>query len=266
MIHVARELGRTGARDALCRGLACALLGAALIGYLAPVAASERIEVTEPYLELRTGPGLGYPVTFVVQRGDAVDLLLRRTDWIKLRHPASGREGWAHREALDRLLAGGGPQKSLRDELLESALQRRVELGGAFGSLKSQPATRFTGAVRLLDTLAVQGTLGQVYAGWAGTEYWTIGLVSEPWSDQRWSPFFAIAGGRINGMPAGSNATTATTAATVNAKLGSATLGLKRYLNDHVTLQLDYTIHTSFIGGNRIREQRAPHFGLTYLF
>ena len=36
--------------------------------------------VAEPYLELHTGPGRGYPVTQVVARGDSIDVLFRRTE------------------------------------------------------------------------------------------------------------------------------------------------------------------------------------------
>ena len=54
-----------------------------------------RVTVAEPYLEMHTGPGRGYPVFNVVERGDEVELLKRRTEWFKVRD-ARGREGWVH--------------------------------------------------------------------------------------------------------------------------------------------------------------------------
>src|ERR1700676_1595803 len=57
--------------------------------------------VTQPYLELHTGPGRGYPVTQVVARGEAVDVLFRRTDWFKVR-TERGVEGWASARELTR--------------------------------------------------------------------------------------------------------------------------------------------------------------------
>ena len=47
--------------------------------------------VAEPYLELKTGPGRGYPVTQVVARGEAVDVLFRRTDYFKVRTERDGK-------------------------------------------------------------------------------------------------------------------------------------------------------------------------------
>ena len=44
-----------------------------------------QVFISEPYLELSTGPGRGYPVFHVVERDASVDVLYRRTDWFKVR-------------------------------------------------------------------------------------------------------------------------------------------------------------------------------------
>ena len=68
--------------------------------------------VTQPYLELHTGPGRGYPVTQVVARGESVDVLFRRTDWFKVR-TERGVEGWASaRELTLATLADGSRFRS----------------------------------------------------------------------------------------------------------------------------------------------------------
>ena len=60
-----------------------------LAGICAPAVSAAReylqLFVTEPYLELHTGPGRGYPVFNVVPRDASVDVLFRRTDWFKVR-------------------------------------------------------------------------------------------------------------------------------------------------------------------------------------
>ena len=38
------------------------------------------VSVADPYLELRTGPGRGFPVVQVVERGETVEVETRRTD------------------------------------------------------------------------------------------------------------------------------------------------------------------------------------------
>ena len=53
------------------------------------------VTVADPFLELRTGPGRGYPVVHVVERGETVRVDARRTDWFQV-VDAGGREGWVH--------------------------------------------------------------------------------------------------------------------------------------------------------------------------
>src|SRR4030095_6837419 len=82
--------------------MACAaLVAAGLITSPAAHAAAEpeRLKLADPYLELHTGPGRGFPVFFVVQREDWVVVQLRYTDWYKVR-TEGGKEGWVHRSQL----------------------------------------------------------------------------------------------------------------------------------------------------------------------
>ena len=46
---------------------------------------TERLQVTDPYIELRTGPGRGFPVFFVTKRGDFIEIELRHTDWYRVK-------------------------------------------------------------------------------------------------------------------------------------------------------------------------------------
>ena len=92
----------------MTRGLRFALL----LGALPPVAtlaaaAPPGVVVQDPYLEFHSGPGRGYPVFHVVDRGESVALLRRRTDWIKVR-AEDGLEGWVNREQLERTLSPTG--------------------------------------------------------------------------------------------------------------------------------------------------------------
>ena len=79
-----------------------------LIGLLPLIVLAEediqQVQVSAPYIELHTGPGSGYPVDYVVERGEWVSILKRRTDWFKTR-TRSGKEGWV---SLLQMKAGRG--------------------------------------------------------------------------------------------------------------------------------------------------------------
>jgi len=70
---------------------------------------SLELVVTQPYLEMHSGPGRGFPVVYVVGRDELVTVLYSRTEWYKVRAP-HGQEGWVRRADLAlTTLASGEP-------------------------------------------------------------------------------------------------------------------------------------------------------------
>ncbi|MCB1848079.1 MAG: SH3 domain-containing protein, partial [Halieaceae bacterium] len=91
----------------LCAALLVACLGALSARALAEDEAVLQSTVAQPYIDMRTQPGRGYPVFHVAERGDKLDLLFQRTDWIKVR-TAKGIEGWVHVNDIGRTLDARG--------------------------------------------------------------------------------------------------------------------------------------------------------------
>lgn len=88
----------------------------------------QEVVVADPYLELHTGPGRGYPVFHVVERGAAVEILKRRTDWFKVR-TEDRREGWVARRQMLKTLQPTGELTRLSDGTLEQFAAHRWEVG-----------------------------------------------------------------------------------------------------------------------------------------
>ena len=121
----------------------------------------ERLQVMDPYIELRTGPGRGFPIFFVVERNEWIEIELRHTDWFKVR-TAGGKEGWVDRMQLENTLTEAGSRKSFRDILLDDYLRRRLEFGGAVGHFDSDPMLKLWASYNIADTLALEVTAGEV--------------------------------------------------------------------------------------------------------
>lgn len=222
---------------------------------------AERLQVSEPYLELHTGPGRGYPVHFVVEQRQWVSVELRRTDWYRVR-AEGGQVGWVTRQQLATTLTEAGGGKSFRELLLDDFLARRVEFGGASGRFQSEPLLKLWLHVRLADTVGVELAAGQVQGLFSGTDFWHLSLSSEPWSDRRLSPFFAIGLGRFNNVPNRS----LVDAVPTNARLAQATLGLRWHLSERFTARLDGTLYTAFVSDSRTSEYRALTAGFGFFF
>lgn len=241
------------------------LLAAALIALAALLpahaAAAERVLVTDPYIELRTGAGRGYPIFHVAGRGEWVEILLRWTDWYKVR-TANGREGWVTRRQLETTLTELGAQKGFRDLLVDDYLSRKLEIGAGWGRFKEEPMLKVWSAYRFSESLNIEGTVGQVQGVFSGTDFWHMALNVEPWSDRRVSPYFGIGVGRFKNIPNQS----LVGAVNTSANLGTAGIGLRVYLTDRFLARVDYSVYTAFVGDTRSIEYRAITGGIAFFF
>jgi len=223
--------------------------------------ANERLQVTDPYLQMHTGPGRGFPVFNVVARGEWVEIELRHTDWYRVKSDG-GKVGWVPRSQLESTLTAGGARKSFRDVLVDDFLNRKVQLGAAYGRFKSEPMLKLWTSYRLSETLSLEGTVGQVQGVFSGTDFWHLDLTAEPWSDQRISPFLAVGVGKFRNFPnqslVGAN--------TTNAKMANAGIGVRYYLSDRFVVRADYSLYTVFVNDAKTSEYRAWTAGLAFFF
>lgn len=222
---------------------------------------ADRVVIADAFIELRTGPGRGYPVFFVAARGEQIDIELRHTDWFRVR-TAGDKVGWVHRRQLESTLTASGEQKRFRDILVDDYLSRKVQLGGAYGRFSSEPMLKVHGSYRLSETLHLEGTLGQVQGVFSGTDFWHLNLMAEPWSDKRFSPFFGIGVGRFRNFPNLS----LVGADTTSANLANAAIGVRYYLTDRFVLRADYSLFTVFVDDSRTTEYRAWTAGVSFFF
>jgi SH3 domain-containing protein len=222
---------------------------------------SEFVQIADPYIELRTGPGRGYPIFFVAPRSDWVEIELRHTDWFRVR-TEDGKVGWVSRQQLESTLTAAGGSKSFRDVLLDDYLTRKVQLGAAWGHFKAEPMLKVWTNYRLSETLSIEGTFGQVQGVFSGTDLWHVDLMIEPWSDKRLSPFFAVGLGKFKNFPNQS----LIGATTTDAKLGAARLGARYYLSERFVLTADYAFYTAFLSDQRSTEYRAWTAGVSFFF
>jgi Bacterial SH3 domain len=243
-----------------------ALVGLALLaGLLGPGVSSARaylqLFVTEPYLELHTGPGRGYPVFHVVARDESVDVLFRRTDWFKVR-TERGVEGWASLDDMQKtVLADGTP---FRFNLGDRAgfTNHRFELGVFAGEYGGANLISAYGSVSINTQLALEGALGQFLGRYSNGLTADIGLTHMILPEARWSPFLMIGLGEVHTEPKA----TLVQPQDRNEPTAYVGGGIRFYLTRRFFLRAEYKAHYIFTTRNQNEEVDEWKAGFAFFF
>jgi hypothetical protein len=162
----------------------------------APVKAS----IVEPFIELRTGPGRGYPVFYIAERGEQVDVLKERTDWYKVR-TRKGKEGWIFANDLAKTLGADGLPLGIALPDFDDYTRRTWEGGMLFGDFGGANVASLVGSYHFTRNLSVEADLSQFFGNFSNGYYATLNLVHQPFPEWRLSPFFALGGGIVDTQP-----------------------------------------------------------------
>jgi hypothetical protein len=158
------------------------------------------VTVADPYLELHTGPGAGYPIFHVIDRGEPVQIVMRRTDWFQVRGP-DGKEGWVDRAQMAGTLQPGGSQIEFDQADQQDFTDAKWEFGLMTGDFGGANIISLYGGYSLNPNVAIEvwgsQILGNFSNGWMGS----VNVVHETWPEWRISPFFTLGAGLVQTEP-----------------------------------------------------------------
>lgn len=220
-----------------------------------------QVQVVESYVGLHTGPGRGFPVAQVVERGERIDILLRRTDWFKVR-TLRGKEGWVARVDIESMLGQDGEPVRLRDIVYEDYRSRRYEAGFAGGLLENDTILMVRAGYRLHENLTGEFTIAQASGDFSSTQLYYASVLSEPFPEWRVSPFFSLGLGRFNNTPKA----TLVGSTKTDSNLANVAVGARAYLTRRFAVRADYRRHVVFIDENRITDYNELSLGFSLFF
>lgn len=158
------------------------------------------VKVADPFIEMRTGAGRGYPVFYIAQRGETVEVLKQRTDWIKVRN-SKGKEGWVSLDEMARTLTADGQQLAVAYPDFDAYKQRNWEGGLLAGSFGGADIVSVYGAYHFTRNLSAELEVAEYFGRFSNGLLGTVSLVHQPFPDWRISPFVTIGGGMIETKP-----------------------------------------------------------------
>ena len=246
----------------LCRGLVGVVLLALTPHRPAHAAEALQLFVREPYLELHTGPGRGYPVFNVVPREGSIDVLERFTDWFHVR-TEHGIEGWVSARDLTRTVHADGTPFVYEVGSRQEFTQHRAEFGlflyddyGGASGLSAYGAWSFN--PQLGAELSVGESLGKASDDTTAD----IGLV-HIFYPQGWaSPFATLGTGIVHVEPKA----TLVQPSDRTEQTAYAGGGVRVYLTRRFFLRGEYRAHMVFTRLNENQQVDEWKFGFAFFY
>jgi hypothetical protein len=236
------------------------LVQAAIIGS-AGAAGAYTVTVADPYLELHTGPGRGYPKFHVVERGEPVEIVKRRTDWFLVRE-ARGREGWVPRTQIELTLKHDGSKVEFAAATRQDFTDSRWEAGLLAGDFGGANIISAYSGYSLNRNVAVEvwgsHILGNFSNGWMAS----VNVLHETWPEWRISPFFTLGAGVIRTEPK----STIVQGEDRSDQVAHVGAGLRIYTTRRFMLRAEYKSYVTFTSRDDNEEVEEWKAGFAFFF
>lgn len=217
--------------------------------------------VSEPYLELHTGPGRGYPVSQVVIRGEALDVLMRRTEWFKVR-TERGVEGWANEHDLSQAKLADGSAFTLNLGDRAGFTSHRWETGIFGGAYQGATLISAYQSFSLTDHLKVEFSPSQFLGNLSNGYLLDLGFAHVFMPEWRFSPFVTLGGGYERIEP---KATLAQPVSSSN-QTGYVGIGVRYYLARRLFLRGEWREHEIFTNQNANEVRKEWKIGFAFFY
>ena len=219
------------------------------------------VKVADPYIEMHTGAGEGYPIFNVVDRGEFVEVIKRKTDWFKVR-TARGKIGWVKRAQMEKTLTPTGEPTEFVDAGLGDFTKRRWEMGLVGGTFNSVPVLTAYAGYALSATLSAEISASQASGDYSSSDLINFNLLSQPFSKWRYSPFFTLGMGQITTSPS----VTLIQARDSQDLIAHVGLGLKMYLTRRFIFRAEYKSYVGFSSDDDNEEFEEWKAGFAFFF
>jgi len=203
------------------------------------------LSIADPFIDLHSGAGSGYPIFYVIDRGEKIVILKRKTEWFKVR-AENGKEGWASKLQMQKTLLPSGQNLQITEATIQSYLERQWEIGVTSGQFQKAPVISLYAAYSFTENMSSEVTLAQSIGNVSSSNLLKINVLMLPFPEWQYSPFFTLGLGNIKVKP---NATLINPA-DKNNRMSQIGLGFKTWLSRRFILRFEMNDYVIFSANN----------------
>lgn len=219
------------------------------------------VKVADPFLEMHTGPSVGYPITNIVKRDETISIIKTRTQWYLIKTHKEF-EGWVHRSQLVKTLTLDNEEVAIKDVTQEDYLEHDWEMSVIGGEFDNIPMMTLSTSYAFTQNLSAELSLSQIVGDFSSRMIIGANVVHQPFPSWRISPYFSIGTGLIK---TSTRSTLALLKDTTDA-LANVSLGAKMYLTRRFLLRADVKKHIIFQSKDKNEEITSWQVGFAFFF
>lgn len=220
-----------------------------------------RVVVADPYIEMRSGPGSGYPVFHVADRGVPIEVVRRRTDWFEVR-TQRGVEGWVRADQLARTLEATGEPVAIEEPDWTDFEKRRWEMSLSLGDFDGASSIALTAGYRLSANLSAEVLVADLSGDYSDGWLAGVRLVHTPFPEWRVAPYLLLGTGVLEVSPRASLVSTKDR----TDQYGQAGAGLRAYLTRRFMVRAEYSGYVAFTSRDENEEVEEWKAGFAFFF
>jgi len=201
----------------------------------------QQVKIADPYIEMHTGPGGGYPIFHVMQRGAFIEIIVQRANWFKIR-TETHKEGWVRFEQLSKTLSANGELIEFKVITQDDFTERTWEVGVMGGDFGGAPSLSVYGSYFFNQGFAIESSLAQSIGDQSSSLILKLGLLIQPFPEWDYSPYFQMGTGIIDVKPSSST----TQPVDPTNQLSNISLGVRTHLTQKIILRLEFSQYIIF--------------------
>lgn len=226
------------------------------------VANDENVKLTieASYIELHSGPGIGYPILNVIEKGELIEILVKRTSWIKVKDQRNNI-GWLNENDLVGLTNQGNAIEQSTFTLTDFQ-NRDYEIGVMYGEFDDSNFYNMHLGYRLSTVFNTEISIGKALGNISDSDLYEVMLTSQPFPDLVVIPYIGVGGGIIKTKPHSVLADSENRQDTLIA----AAIGIKYHLARNFLLRAEYKYSLVLTDRDNNEEVQTWKLGFSIFF
>ncbi|MGD2137462.1 MAG: outer membrane beta-barrel protein, partial [Gammaproteobacteria bacterium] len=193
------------------------------------------------------GPGRGYPVFNVVEQGERIEILKKKTNWYKVR-TADEKTGWTRAVQLAHTLKPTGAPADLPEVGHGDYLTSHWRMGFTTGQLEDANTISITAGYRPVSWAGIEVEGGKIFDESVTSDYYGVNLLVEPLPDSIITPYVTVGAGRFSF----NNRQKVVVEDTGSADYGSVGAGVGYYVVRNFVIRGEYRGYSVSTDGDRV--------------